>query len=161
MYIMLIRVFLYTTPIGPLAFWRDLGALYLSQLMKTGLDVCAVCLGPVSDLRDETSPVYKFPGAFLSRGRDPYVSFVIGYGENYKIHLCDAKKNIVLTASRPRPPKVEDMENLVKFDHILVPTVGELDELYRCGIAGYNKVPKVLSPKADALKEFFTREAFR
>jgi hypothetical protein len=155
----LIRVFCYTTEIAGTTFWRDLATLYLGQIVKAGLDVCAVGF-TMADLRDEGSPVEKHPGLFLSRGRDPYVSFVIGFGANYHVRMFDAVKNTVLTACRPRPPKTEEVESLAKYDHILVPSNDEVDALYRVGLAGFNRHPKVLLPTVDVLKKFFTKDIF-
>lgn len=152
---MLLRVFLHLQPINNSTFWRDVGVLYLEQLVACGFDVCAVGLGMAGDLREDGCPVLKFPKLFFSRGLDPSVTLVIGWGEDFGKRICTAKRNVVLTACRPRPPKVHEMEELAKFDHVLVPTAAEGEELLRHGIAGYKKFPLAVPPKKEDLTRFF------
>ena len=150
---MLVRVFVHNGSLANSFFWRELARLYLKQLLTTGRDICAGGLGGVGDLRDEESLSGAFPELFLSRGRDkPQINFVIGWGDDYNVHCCDAFKNIILTASRPKAPNVDQVAALAKFDYVLVPTLAEQQIFYYLGL---KKPARHLVPTTENLKEFF------
>ena len=150
----LIRCFLHVQPLANSTFWMDLGALYLRQLVKAEFDVCAVTLGAACDIR-EAPIIQDYPKLFLSRAPGEYVSLVIGWGDDYKIRCCDAKKNICLTACRPREPRTEELEELQKFNWILTPTQDEKDRFKRLGLG-----TGLLTPNVADLKWFFQQEIF-
>jgi hypothetical protein len=150
----LIRCFLHVQPLANSTFWMDLGALYLRQLVKAEFDVCAVTLGAACDIR-EAPIIQDYPKLFLSRAPGEYVSLVIGWGDDYKIRCCDAKKNICLTAMRPRPLTTDKLEELRKFDFVLVPTPDEKEHFRWLGFD-----TRLLTPNVADLKWFFQQEIF-
>lgn len=129
--------------------WTYLSLRYLKAFKETGTLVRAVAMPPGVDLSDDESPWYNLADMFTAEIDDNLdTNIVVGFGGVFEKYYTEGLRNIAITASYPRPQRIEEIRVLEKFQAIWAVTQRTRNDLAKIGLTAHIVPPEPLILKA-------------
>lgn len=108
---------------------------YLRAFDETKLLVKAITTTLGADLGNEESPFFNFAHMFtVPLAEKPLINIVLGFGGTFEKCHTPGMINIGITASYPRPQRLNECEVLKKYEHVWAVTAKTQKDLGDLGI---------------------------